>query len=224
MFDLDENNLKLIEKMFEKQNELNTYTNGKNWKNLDLEWYRAIWIECAELINYTNWKWWKQEEIKIDDIKMEIIDIWHFGMSIMLKHNDINECAIRVLYNFENCLDPKIISNYKYNMGLIQTETELLAESSLESQIFDLPNFISLCDSLNMDIVEIYKLYMGKNVLNKFRQDNGYKNKTYTKMWNGKEDNEYLINFIDKINIINDDFENMVYKHLDKLYLIHVNS
>ena len=31
-----------------------------------------------------------------------------------------------------------------------------------------------------------------KNVLNKFRQDNGYKEGTYRKIWNGKEDNVVL--------------------------------
>ena len=30
---------------------------------------------------------------------------------------------------------------------------------------------------------------MGKNVLNKFRQDNGYKQGLYKKEWNGIEDN-----------------------------------
>ena len=33
---------------------------------------------------------------------------------------------------------------------------------------------------------------MGKNILNRFRQENGYKDGTYKKIWNGEEDNEVL--------------------------------
>ena len=35
-----------------------------------------------------------------------------------------------------------------------------------------------------------------KNVLNFFRQDNGYKEGSYRKEWNGREDNEYLVEII----------------------------
>ena len=32
-----------------------------------------------------------------------------------------------------------------------------------------------------------------KNVLNFFRQDNGYKDGSYIKLWDGKEDNQHLV-------------------------------
>jgi len=69
-----------------------------------------------------------------------------------------------------------------------------------------------------MNIDGIYKLYMGKNVLNKFRQDNGYKQKTYQKIWNGQEDNIYLMNFLDKVEEIGDDFEQVIYDRLQEKY------
>ena len=36
---------------------------------------------------------------------------------------------------------------------------------------------------------DVYIDYITKNCLNKFRQDNGYKDGSYIKNWNGKEDN-----------------------------------
>lgn len=39
----------------------------------------------------------------------------------------------------------------------------------------------------------MYELYLGKNVLNSFRQDNGYKEGTYQKEWNGVEDNVHML-------------------------------
>jgi len=47
--------------------------------------------------------------------------------------------------------------------------------------------FIVSQSGLNLD--SLYQLYIGKNILNKFRQDNGYKDGSYKKIWDGKEDN-----------------------------------
>jgi len=49
---------------------------------------------------------------------------------------------------------------------------------------------------LNLDA--LYKLYVGKNILNQFRQDHGYKEGTYIKIWNGEEDNVTMQNILEK--------------------------
>jgi len=51
---------KLIE-MFKLQDELNKKIN-KNWKGIrkKSDFVRAIWIECAELVDSLPWKWWKK--------------------------------------------------------------------------------------------------------------------------------------------------------------------
>ena len=43
-----------------------------------------------------------------------------------------------------------------------------------------------------VNLSKLFKIYVAKNVLNKFRQDNGYKDGTYKKIWNGREDNAVL--------------------------------
>lgn len=57
--------------------------------------------------------------------------------------------------------------------------------------------------------------YFGKNVLNQFRQDNGYKEKTYIKVWDGEEDNIVMIKFI---NSVEDAQYKEIYNYLDKIY------
>ena len=39
---------------------------------------------------------------------------------------------------------------------------------------------------------ELYRLYIGKNALNQFRQMHGYKEGTYRKIWHGREDNAVM--------------------------------
>ena len=61
--------------------------------------------------------------------------------------------------------------------------------------------------------MDLEKVFYGKNILNKFRQDHGYKDGTYKKMWlyNGKEVEDNVV-MIDKI-----DTEDL-YLELEKVY------
>jgi hypothetical protein len=50
-------------------------------------------------------------------------------------------------------------------------------------------DFFELAYMSKLDLISLYRLYVGKNILNQFRQDHGYKEGTYIKVWNGEEDN-----------------------------------
>ncbi len=56
---------------------------------------------------------------------------------------------------------------------------------------------------LNLDT--LYKLYVGKNILNQFRQDHGYKEGSYIKLWNGEEDNVVMQRILDTNDAISPD-------------------
>lgn len=205
----------LIKKMFEKQDELNNHTNGTDWRlNKNLKWYRAIWTEAAELIDYTNWKWWKAQDTNLKDIEMEVIDIWHFMMSDMMTYTDITTCTETVYLAFKNQFEHPS----RFAFSEVQECAEYLAYRTLYDHKFHLEAFIKLCSILNLNIEQIYKLYMGKNVLNKFRQDNGYKIKQYQKMWNGQEDNVHLMKYLDGVVEIGEDFEEEIYRNLQEMY------
>ena len=63
---------------------------------------------------------------------------------------------------------------------------------STKVQMFD--SMIAVFNRLlkNFLPMELSREYLGKNALNKFRQDNGYKEGTYIKIWSGEEDNVHL--------------------------------
>ena len=60
----------------------------------------------------------------------------------------------------------------------MEDSTEKLMEAFID---------VAVQSGLNLDA--LYTLYVGKNILNKFRQDHGYKEGSYIKIWNGEEDN-----------------------------------
>jgi hypothetical protein len=69
-----------------------------------------------------------------------------------------------------------------------------------------------------MDFDQLYRIYVGKNVLNFFRQDHGYKDGSYIKVWDGREDNEHLAELLTTLDSNSTSFRDEVYKGLKGRY------
>jgi hypothetical protein len=69
-----------------------------------------------------------------------------------------------------------------------------------------------------LDFDALYSAYVGKNVLNFFRQDNGYKDGSYIKNWSGREDNEHLVEVRASLDHGAEDFSKQVYDSLESRY------
>ena len=68
---------------------------------------------------------------------------------------------------------------------------------------------------------DLYKLYMGKNILNMFRQDNGYKIKQYIKTWDiDKQDNDFMMEFLKDLTV--EEVEEKLYSMMRNFYLSRV--
>ena len=73
-------------------------------------------------------------------------------------------------------------------------------------------------DLIEMDFDQLYRSYVGKNVLNFFRQDHGYKEGSYIKVWHGREDNEHLAELLPSLDISSASFRDDVYQGLQTRY------
>ena len=87
--------------MLELQGDMNTKVHAE-WRDQNFEWYRAIWVECAELLDHYGWKWWKKQTPDVDQITLELVDIWHFGLSLLLLSGDsVDTISERVVAGFD---------------------------------------------------------------------------------------------------------------------------
>ena len=195
--------------MLEMQEGINTRVHD-SWRDQNFEWYRAIWIECAELMDHYGYKWWKLQEPDIAQVQLEIIDIWHFGMSCLLQEErdqKILASKVAASWNDENNMS----SDFR---KLI----EALAAKTLNSRRFSVSIFSGLCNSSDLSFPQLYSFYVGKNVLNFFRQDNGYKEGSYRKIWSGREDNDHLNELLNVIDNSAVNFSDLLYKALEDRY------
>lgn len=194
--------------MLSLQEKMNQKVNA-NWREQGFEWYRAIWTECAELMDHYGWKWWKDQPADIEQSKLELVDIWHFALSIFLsEHDDEAEIVRRIEADWhENNSDQhfrELLENF--TLDVLQTKS------------FNTKGFCNLLVALDMPFDELYRIYVGKNVLNLFRQDHGYQDGSYRKLWQGREDNEHLVEVANSLDVSDELFHEKLYRGLEARY------
>ena len=220
-----------ILQMLRLQQQLNDATNGEGWekgitKNGKLiDWKRCTYLECAELIESYPWKHWKNIDAQPDyaNIKIEAVDIWHFIMSQALedykmkKLGSIDTLArtISKLPNFEHFL-ADIIPTTKDHYAQIEVVETLMRTIFCDDSTQKLIEaFIDVAIQSGLNLDALYQLYVGKNILNQFRQDHGYKEGSYIKMWHGEEDNVTMQRILEENDDITPD---ELYKKLEEAY------
>ena len=212
--------------MLELQQKLNDETNGKGWEDgftkqgKKIDWRRCIYLEAAELIESYPWKHWKNIDAKPDyeNIKVELVDIWHFVMSEILRVNSLeNKLSMQELaVKIEEAIDGISVEKNSDIYKEIEDIESFIAKLFCNFELIDFTkNFFEICYKLDLDFDSLYNLYIGKNILNKFRQDNGYKEGTYIKDWNGKEDNVVMQEILESNRNIT---PNELYSKLQEAY------
>ena len=192
--------------MLQLQNQLNDATNGEDWtkgvtKNgKTINWKRCIYMECAEMVDSFSWKHWKNIHQEPDwaNLQIEVVDVWHFIISLAIENytQTMRGCIEDLAMNISdleafNQIDradthyaqQEIVIEKVENLIRLSLSQDGLELEKLLAEFFDLV----LLSGLNLET--LYRLYVGKNILNQFRQDNGYKDGTYIKIWDGEEDN-----------------------------------
>lgn len=196
--------LEQFKQMWEMQDRLNTLTSGMNWPNLNQNWNLAIKSEIMEFFDYIGWKWWKtpDQTKKPTDLqaRLELVDIWHFLLSSIIEFeitvwgnkSDIESVHEHLILSIGTKIKPdnlEALKNLDSNYGSNGQKVFMLSEALL---------------ACGWTWQELYAYYIGKNVLNEFRQENGYKEGTYQKIWAEEdvgdlEDNYFLEQFIEEL-------------------------
>ena len=200
--------ISMLMTMASLQDEHNVQVHAE-WKEQGHDYYRAIWVECAEMLDHFGWKWWKKQEPDINQVKLELVDIWHFALSELIRSGQLNESLGEEL---------AMVESVKATPETFRKAVESLAISSLQSRSFQMSDFTNAMRTLPMDLKELFSLYVGKNVLNRFRQDNGYKEGSYRKLWAGREDNEHLIEILESVSAEPEQMFNTIYQQLEQRY------
>jgi len=189
------------------QQELNNATNGEGWEagktknGKTINWKRCIYMESCEMIDSFAWKHWKAIHQDPDwaNLQIEVIDVWHFIMSLGLEdysqnfRGTIEDLAMNISQMPGYQTLEKNGELQFYEPDVIMEKVEDIISNTVSHENFDsdrlFEDFFELAYMCKLNLQDLYRLYVGKNILNQFRQDHGYKEGSYIKEWNGKEDN-----------------------------------
>jgi len=173
-----------IRQMFEMQDTLNSSILSDNYKELNIPFYRAAIVEAVELMEHRGYKWWKAgNDYDVHQAQLEIVDIWHFIMSQFLS---IERVSVDELLNAN--LLKSMCNEFNLELGvsiskesqLIEIDTFIQCMSSSQFSDYFIA-FTRLMNAFDLSFTQLYEMYVCKNVLNKFRQDHGYKDGSYNK-------------------------------------------
>lgn len=188
--------------MLRLQNDINALVDP-NWLAAGHCWSRAILVETVEAIEHHGWKWWKHQEMDRDQLVMELVDIWHFALSLALSENPDkthDELAVAIIQT-AGYPAPIEFNGITYHLGSLDLLKKLDLMAGLAAAgDFSPKLFSEIMQDLSFSGDDLYRLYVGKNVLNGFRQENGYKEGSYRKVWDGREDNEWLTEIMLSLN------------------------
>lgn len=206
-------NKNIFQIMVELQHQFN-YQVAEDYLDKNFNWNSAIIAESGELLDSLGYKWWKKQEPDMENVKVEAIDLLHFVISDRIQKN-------KKMFSEKESLD--MVSIEFYNE--FKANKVLNDHSTLEDMIFYLIATNSyrlnvmkrIFTKLNMSNEDVYISYITKNCLNKFRQDNGYKDGSYIKYWNGREDNVVAFEIANEWGADEDLFEQL-YKDLETYY------
>lgn len=181
--------------MLAMQDTMNRTVN-REWFTAGYRWTRAVMLEGAELIeHYNRWKWWKKNTVPdMPQVRLELVDIFHFALSEwMVRFGSadasdwvLNEAIMRRIKLGQAYAQEVPITDDAFN-GHAE---KLIGQAS--QGVFDACAFFALCKIAGLSFDDLYRLYIGKNLLNVFRQQYGYKTGRYLKNWDSVEDNVVL--------------------------------
>jgi dimeric dUTPase (all-alpha-NTP-PPase superfamily) len=206
--------------MLDLQNKMNTKVNPQ-WLGAGYAYLRAAMIESVEAIEHHGWKWWKAQSLDLPQVQMELVDIWHFALShILIEHSgDIAKASEQIEKALMSSHTTLKFDGQSFDISQLSLveNLELMAGLCVVKR-FDIQLFIRIVEQAQMDSQSLFEQYVGKNVLNFFRQDHGYKAGTYVKIWEGREDNEHLVDVMQGLNSGDIDYADTLYQALKQRY------
>ncbi len=205
--------------MLKLQDHLNSMINP-DWINGGSRFLRAAFVESAEALEHYGWKWWKKQTIDLPQVQMELVDILHFYLShTIVQAGGKQADAARLL--MEDLATPASVT----------LDGKAYALDALPvPELLELIGGLAVCGRASYKVLEqtmtacemgwndAYTQYVSKNVLNIFRQQHGYKEGTYIKIWNGEEDNVVLARLLTQLDPASADFADAMARELEQAY------
>ena len=209
----------MLRAMLELQDSMNRKINP-DWLAAGYPFLRAVLVEAVEALDHYGWKWWKSQATDLAQLRIELIDIWHFLLSEYLVRADGDKArAARALLEDWHRGARVVFDARQYEFASldVREKLELLTAMAAVRRVCT-PLVADLLAACEVSAARLFREYVSKNVLNHFRQDHGYKTGEYRKIWDGREDNVHLAQILESLPAADEQLPEALYRSLNDCY------
>lgn len=235
-----------FKRMLIVQHELNVATNGQNYAlsgihektGKKINWSRSAWVSAAKFIEMLDWKHWEYGRDDIEHAKAVLADIWHDLMSEQLSRHAFLSGNVdsNIIENVASEAHKAFIGRWE-NSRMDENHLDkmdrfvLILLSSNEDTIEAQKLFWEICDVVGLGLKELGQIVVTKNLLYRFRHENGYGTGDYKKVWWWMSPTGQSIEVKDRVVAqdiaktirSHEQFEERLYETLTTVYKINCN-
>jgi dimeric dUTPase (all-alpha-NTP-PPase superfamily) len=205
--------------MLELQDSMNKKIDA-DWRAKRHAYLRAVLVEATEALEHYGWKWWKKQSPDMSQLRIELIDVWHFVLSeYLLRSNGDKAAAAHTIAADWTSDAAFLFDGARYDPQTLDMRQQLELLAALAAvQRLHLPLLVRLFAACELTPATLFRDYVSKNVLNHFRQDRGYKSGEYKKTWDGAEDNLHMALMLETLSAADDKLPEALYRALAQRY------
>ncbi len=167
----------------------------KDLKQEKFNYWTAILDETVEVVGSKHWKWWKDSDrmnqVDWDNVNVELIDLFHFLLSVSIQHKQQDIIFMTLIAYEKNLEDSKIkIRDEKFFDEFWNEFLMAVWQKSLPLLVVKWCEFFYRSGG---DFQSLTRSYFIKNALNHIRQEFGYAEGKYKKMWRNPNNPSILV-------------------------------
>ena len=175
------------------------------WHKQDYDWTQAALMEAVEAYDSLPWKWWKHQSLDKQNLQTELIDVFHFILSQSIEQDLINNTnQTKQIFDTLTLVEPVFTELDKQITNTNNPEDKItILKHSIKELIQNLAtpdtdllttflSWFAAYTQTGLTLQDLQIAYLTKNTLNILRQELGYKEGTYQKIFDYDLDHKQL--------------------------------
>lgn len=165
------------------------------WHKQNYDWTQAALMEAVEAYDSLPWKWWKHQSLDKQNLQTELIDVFHFilSQSIEFDINNKTNNTQQIIQTLAKAEPTFIEINHQADQTTPEDKITLLKQilkeliqtlATPETDIITIfLSWFKAYTQTGLTLEDLQIAYLTKNTLNILRQELGYKEGTYQKVF-----------------------------------------
>jgi len=193
--------LKAIKQTCELQDKANQVMAGGDWTNLNIDWVSCACAELGESYTWSGYKHWKRQEVNLHQLGIEVIDTYHFMLSMAIEKGVCAESIFKAAFNEVSvksretmrALCAENLTKGESGVAVLKTRIKSSIKASL-AWALSCDNNPKLLENTAQELMLLASVvgfsdeqflsnYLVKNCINIYRQKLGDREGKYPRMW-----------------------------------------